>query len=157
VDVFTYGDHRSFVAVEGWEIVGDRGGHVNYVLKVTQSRAVLRTGISQGADSTEYYDPHLRSMIVRHQLKVTPAEFWACVNDGKAPERRSDGSSVGVGGREGHAPPRQDPALLGELQREFGESPAEVEGMSDVELRAYLTLLWDRRARGEAAGGQNIP
>jgi hypothetical protein len=39
------------------------------------------------------------------------------------------------------------PALLRELEREFGEPPAEVEGMSDIELRAYLTVLWERRAR----------
>jgi len=47
----------------------------------------------------------------------------------------------------------QNPTLLRELEREFGESPAEVAHMSDTELRAYLAVLWDRRARGTDEGG----
>lgn len=146
VDVFTLGDHRAFVEAEGWELAGNRGGHVNYLLRVG-SAAVLYTGISRGAASTEYFDPRMRSMIVHQQLRVTQGEFWACVNEGKRPERRSDGYSVGLRGREDALPSRQDPALLRELEHEFGESPADVEGMTDVELRAYLVVLWDRRAR----------
>ena len=40
-----------------------------------------------------------------------------------------------------------------QLEREFGESAAEVAGMSDTELRAYLDVLWLRRARDTAGGG----
>jgi hypothetical protein len=150
VDVFTLGDHRAFVQTEGWEKAGDRGGHVNYLLQVNPPVAVLYTGISHGANGTEYFDPAIRSMIVHQQLRVTPDEFWACVNEGKRPERRSDGYSVGLGGPEDKPRPPQNPGLLGELEREFGESAAAVAGMSDIELRAYLAVLWDRRARDSA-------
>jgi len=135
----------AFVEAEGWEPAGNRGGHVNYLLKAS-SLAVLYTGISQGAASTEYFDPRMRSVIVHQQLRVTQEEFWACVNRRKRPERRSDGYSVGLRGQEDASPPPQDPALLRELEREFGESPADVEGMTNVELRAYLAPLWDRHA-----------
>lgn len=146
MNVFTLGDHRAFVEAEGWELAGNRGGHVNYLLTIGPA-AVLYTGISHGAASTEYFDPHIRSMIVHQQLRVTQAEFWACVTAGKRPERRSDGYSAGLRGPEHALTPKQDPALLRELEREFGKSPADVEGMTDVELRAYLAVLWDRRAR----------
>lgn len=66
---------------------------------------------------------------------------------GERPERRSDGYSVGLRSGEDALPPQQDPELLRQLEREFGESPADVERMTDAELRAYLALLWDRRAR----------
>lgn len=153
VDVFTFGDHRAFVETEGWEKAGERGGHINYMLRVNPPFAILRTGISHGADSTEYFAPGIRATIVHQQLHVTQAEFWACVREGQRPERRSDGYSVGLRGREDGPPPQQNPGLLRQLEREFGESPADVAGMSDTELEAYLALLWDRRAR-EAREGQ---
>lgn len=83
MDVFTLGDHRAFVEADGWELAGSRGGHVNYLLRVGPA-SVLRTGISHGAASIEYFDPSMRSMIVHRQLQVTQAEFWACVNKGNA-------------------------------------------------------------------------
>jgi hypothetical protein len=153
VDVFTLGDHRAFVAAEGWERVGERGGHVNYLLRVNPPTAVLYTGISHGADSTEYFSPDIRSVIVHQQLRVTAAEFWACVNERRLPQRRSDGYSVGLRGPEDAPPPPQNPGLLRQLEREFGESAADVAGMSDIELQAYLAVLWDRRARDTAGGG----
>ena len=152
MDVFTYGDHHAFVAAEGWQKAGERAGHVNYLLQVNPPAAVLYTGISHGANSTEYFASDIRSMIVHQQLRVTQAEFWACVNEGKLPERRSDGYSIGLRGRQDAAPPPQNPGLLRELEREFGESAGEVAGMSDTALRAYLALLWDRRARDTAGG-----
>lgn len=157
MDVFTYGHHRAFVEAEGWEKAGQRGGHVNYVLQFNPPVAVLRTGISHGASSTEYFAPDIRSMIVHQQLRVTQAEFWACVNDGKAPERRSDGYSIGLRGRQDAPPPPQNPGLLRQLECEFGESAAEVAGMSDTELQAYLAVLWDRHARDMPGGGAVTP
>jgi len=153
VDAFTYGEHRAFVTAEGWEKAGERAGHVNYVLRVNPPSAVLRTGISHGADSIEYFSPGIRSTIVHQQLQVTQAEFWACVREGKRPQRRRDGYSVGLRGPEDAPPPPQNPRLLRELEREFGEPPAEVAHMSDTELRAYLVVLWDRRARATDEGG----
>ncbi len=119
--------------------------------------AVLYTGISHGASSTEYFAPDIRSVIVHQQLRVTQAEFWACVNERKLPERRSDGYSVGLRGRQDAPPPPQNPGLLRELEREFGESAADVAGMSDTGLRAYLAVLWDRRAHEVAGGGAETP
>jgi hypothetical protein len=154
VDVFTHGDHRVFVEAEGWEKAGELAGHVNYLLRVNPPSAVLRTGISHGANSTEYFTQGIRSTIVHQQLQVTQAEFWACVNEGKRPQRRSDGYSVGLRGPEDAPPPLQNPGLLRQLEREFGESPADVAGMSDTELQAYLAVLWDRRARDTGGGGK---
>lgn len=154
MDVFTYGNHRAFVTVEGWERAGELGGHINYLLRVNPPFAVLRTGISHGSNGTEYFDPGITSTIVHQQLQVTQAEFWACVNERKPPERRSDGYSVGLRGPEDAPPPPQNPRLLRELEREFGESPVEVAGMSDRELRAYLEVLWYRRARDTAEAAQ---
>lgn len=153
MDVFTYGNHRAFVEAEGWRKAGERAGHANYLLQVNPPSAVLHTGISRGADSTEYFAPDIRSVIVHQQLRVTQAEPWACVKERKMPARRSDGYSVGLRGREDAPPPPQSPGLLRELEREFGESAAEVAGMSDTELRAYLAVLWHRRARDTARDG----
>lgn len=156
MDAFTLGDHRAFVEAEGWERAGERGGHVNYLLHVSPPSAILRTGISHGADSVEYFAPGIRATIVHQQLQVTQAEFWACVREGRRPQRRSDGYSVGLRGREDAPPPPQNPRFLRELEREFGESPSDVAGMSDAELQAYLVLLWDRRARGAGEGQQSV-
>lgn len=146
MDVFTYGQHRTFVETEGW-IRGKQGtGHDNYLFTPANPEvAVLRTGISHGVASTEYFDPKMRAKIVHQQLMVTEEEFWACVNNGQQPERRSDGYSVGLKGREDPPPPPQSRALLEQLYREFGEPPSAVAGMSDKALAAYLLVLRMRR------------
>lgn len=155
MDVFTYGDHRAFVTVEGWEKAGELGGHVNYLLRVNPPSAVLRTGISHGADSKEYFSPGIRSTIVHQQLQVTQAEFWACVNEGKrpegAPQRWVQRRLARSGRRASAAAESGAPAGAGARVRGI---PAEVASMSDTELRAYLTVLWHRRAHDTAGGGE---
>ena len=146
MDVFTYGQHRVFVETEGWTRGKPGTGHDNYLFTpVNPDVAVLRTGISHGAASTEYFDPKMRTKIVYEQLQVTEEEFWACVNNGQPPERRSDGYSVGLRGRENPPPPPQNPGLLQQLRDEFSVTASDVVGMSNKELAAYLLVLRMRR------------
>jgi hypothetical protein len=47
---------------------------------------VLNTKISRPVDGTTY-DVQLWRTILREQLQVTEEQFWACVNDGRRPNR----------------------------------------------------------------------
>jgi hypothetical protein len=146
VDVFTYGQHRAFVETEGWTRGKPGTGHDNYLFApVNPDTAVLRTGISHSAASTEYFDAKMRAKIVHEQLQVTEQEFWACVNDGQLPERRTDGYSIGLRGRENSPPPPQNQGLLQQLLDEFGVTASDVAGMPDRALAAYLLALRMRR------------
>ncbi len=83
-------DHEAFCEAEGWIRVRDARGrtgthHVTYELDLPDG-GILRTRISHPADRTDY-GPGLWSHILRDQLQVTGAEFWACVNDGARPGR----------------------------------------------------------------------
>jgi hypothetical protein len=146
VDIFTYGQHRAFVETEGWTRGKSGTSHDNYLFApVNPDVAVLRTGISHGAASTEYSDPKMRAKIVNEQLQVTEEEFWACVSNRQLPVRRSDGYSVGLRGEEASSPPPQNPGLLQQLHNEFRVAADDVLGMSDKELAAYLLVLRMRR------------
>jgi hypothetical protein len=83
-------DHDSFCRVEGWHPVRDARGragthHVTYELGLPDGR-VLRTRISHPVDRGDY-GPSLWRHILRDQLDVTEADFWACVRDGVKPDR----------------------------------------------------------------------
>src|SRR5215472_10358166 len=83
-------DHEAFCEAEGWQRVRDarsRTGthHITYELGLPDGR-ILRTRISHPVDRTGY-GPGLWGHILRHQLAVTEAEFWACVRDGALPDR----------------------------------------------------------------------
>lgn len=83
-------DHERFCTTEGWtertRATGKRGSHhVNYEL-VLPDGSVLLTRISHPVDRTDY-GPSIWAHILRDQLAVTAAEFWACVVDGQVPHR----------------------------------------------------------------------
>jgi hypothetical protein len=83
-------DHEAFCEAEGWQRVRDARGragthHVTYELVLPDGR-ILRTRISHPADRTDY-GPSLWSHILRDQLAVSEAEFWACVRNGVKPDR----------------------------------------------------------------------
>jgi hypothetical protein len=76
--------------VEGWRRVRDARGHtgshhVTYELDLPDGR-ILRTRVSHPPDRTDY-GPSLFAHILRDQLAVSEAEFWACVRDGIRPDR----------------------------------------------------------------------
>ncbi len=86
----TRADHDRFCLTEKWDVVRDARGravghHVTYELQLFDGR-VLRTRISRPADKTTY-GPTLWKAILRDQLDVTEDEFWACVRNGRIPER----------------------------------------------------------------------
>lgn len=83
-------DHQTFCTVEGWSqrrsATGRRGTHhVNFELALPDGR-ILYTRISHPVDRTDY-GPGVWKQILRDQLDVTAAEFWACVLDKVLPDR----------------------------------------------------------------------
>ncbi|MEV0560156.1 hypothetical protein [Dactylosporangium sp. NPDC050588] len=83
-------DHERFCQVDGWVRVRDAHGrtgthHLIHELTLKDGRT-LRTGISHPPDRTGY-GPALWAHILRDQLQVSEAEFWACVRDGARPDR----------------------------------------------------------------------
>lgn len=83
-------DHHRFCLEEDWGVVRDpRGRAVRHHL--TYERAlydgtILRTRISHPVNK-ETYGPRLWTTILRDQLVVTEAEFWACVKGHQLPDR----------------------------------------------------------------------
>jgi len=83
-------DHDTFCRVEEWCPVRDARGrtgthHVTYELDLPDGR-ILRTRISHPVDRSNYGQSMWRH-ILRDQLKVHEAGFWACVHDGDKPHR----------------------------------------------------------------------
>lgn len=86
----TRADHDLFCRNEGWEKVRDARGraathHVTYRL-VLPDGSVLRTRISHPPNRTAY-GPGMWRHVLRDQLQVSEAEFWACVLDAAPPRR----------------------------------------------------------------------
>lgn len=82
--------HETFCTTEGWQQVSDACGqtgthHVIYELQLHDGR-ILRTRISHPADR-KTYGPSIWSHILRDQLDVDQAAFWACVQNGRKPDR----------------------------------------------------------------------
>lgn len=85
-------DHQNFCVIEEWDerkrATGKRGTHhVNYELTLPDG-GVLHTRISHPVDRTDY-GPSIWAHILRDQLSVTAAEFWACVEHDVLPDRGS--------------------------------------------------------------------
>ena len=59
--------------------------HLTYELDLPDGRA-LRTRVSHPPDRTDY-GPSIWSHILRDQLAVSEAEFWACVRTADKPDR----------------------------------------------------------------------
>lgn len=83
-------DHDTFCRAEGWRPVRDARGrtgthHVTYELVLPDGR-ILRTRVSHPVDRSNY-GPSLWRHILRDQLQVAEADFWACVHDGDTPDR----------------------------------------------------------------------
>ncbi len=83
-------DHRRFCKTEGWQLVRSATGkrsthHETHELELSTGD-VLRTRISRPPDRTNY-GSGIWSHILRDQLKVSPDEFWQCVDNGVPPQR----------------------------------------------------------------------
>ncbi len=132
----TYADHDAFCRIEGWREVRNARGktgshHITYELDLPDGR-VLRTRVSHPADRTDY-GPQLWAHILRDQLDVTAAQFWACVRD-KTPPGRTSLLEVG--------PEAIDASIVFLLISRAGLSEAEVKAMSKQEAIAALNQFW---------------
>lgn len=128
-------DHEAFCAIEGWQRVRDARGrtgthHVTYELALPDGR-ILRTRISHPVDRSGY-GPSLWSHILRDQLQVTEAEFWATVQEKSKPARGAPES-----------PARALPAdVVHLLISRAGLAEAEVAAMTKDQAVARLQQYW---------------
>jgi hypothetical protein len=115
-----------------------RGGtgthHVTYELALADSR-ILRTSISHLPDRSTF-GPSVWHHILREQIDVTEAEFWACVQDGIRPSR-------------GKSEPPKEPIPLEIVQLlilRVGLSESELAELTRDEAIARLNKYWTEQA-----------
>ena len=146
----TRADHQRFCVTEGWREVRDARGstgthHIVYELELSDGR-VLRTRISH-PPGRENYGASIWKHILRDQLGISEAEFWACAKDGIKPQR---------GGIE--LPKEALPLeVVSILINRVGLPEVEVAQMGRDEAIARLNQYWAEIASGnDQAGGPNI-
>jgi hypothetical protein len=86
----TRADHDKFCRVERWTCVSNAKGrtgthHLTYELALPDGR-ILRTRISHPPNRTTY-GARMWAHILRDQLCIDEATFWAAVRDGVVPQR----------------------------------------------------------------------
>jgi len=111
-----------------------RGGtgthHLTYELDLPDGRT-LRTRVSHPPDRTDY-GPSIWIHILRDQLAVNEAEFWACVRGGERPDRGQPA-----------APPEAIPSELAHLLiHRVGVTEVEVATMSKEQAIERLNAYW---------------
>ncbi len=83
-----YDDVRTFCRVDGWERKADSPGRSvakhEVWIKPLRDGALLRTVISKGRGT---YKLSTTARILKHELRVTEAEFWAAVQKATPPLR----------------------------------------------------------------------
>jgi hypothetical protein len=127
--------HDAFCKTEGWRQVRNARGqtgthHVTYELELHDGQ-ILRTRISHPVNR-DAYGENLWSHILRDQLKVDQQTFWACVQDGKKPDRGAP-----------EPPPETLPAdLVHPLLTRVRLSEAEVAAMSKEQAIARMQQYW---------------
>ncbi|MHB8395284.1 MAG: cytotoxic translational repressor of toxin-antitoxin stability system [Candidatus Dormibacteria bacterium] len=123
----SHADHRKFVEAEGWQERGrartGKADHYRYKLELANGE-ILYTRVSHGPGQID--DHNTVAAILREQLRVTEAEFWACVNDGVPPTRPTNPVFQPTG-----VP--LDAKLVQNLVRRVGLTLAEVETLSKEE------------------------
>lgn len=139
----SHADHRRFVETEGWQKKGtarstkNTGDHHRYTLTL-ETGDILHTRVSHGSGAIS--DPNLVAAILREQLQVTEADFYACVNDGTLPPRPSPAR-----------PPTPsdglDAKLVRNLIRKVGLSQSEVAAMDKEQAVAAWTAYLSRGRR----------
>ncbi|MGC0344409.1 cytotoxic translational repressor of toxin-antitoxin stability system [Streptomyces sp. SLBN-8D4] len=120
--------HQKFCEIDQWRVRG--GDHVRYELPLFDGR-VLYTRISRPVDRSTY-GQDMWHHILRVQLEVTEAEFWACVKDGVRPDRgapEQPRESIPVG-------------IAFKLIHEVGLSEESVAAMTREEALARIQEYW---------------
>ncbi|MDR7302739.1 cytotoxic translational repressor of toxin-antitoxin stability system [Haloactinomyces albus] len=128
-------DHERFCRTEGWQPLRDvRTGsgtrHTTYELALPDGR-VLRTRISHPPER-DTYGPALWKHVLDDQLRVSEAEFRACVDEGVLPDR-------GVPRSAAEALP---PALVYLLINRVGLPESEVKALSKEQAVARVNQYW---------------
>jgi len=131
-------DHQRFCQNEGWEQIRDAQGrtgthHITYKLVLPDGR-VLRTRVSHPPDRSGY-GARLWSHILRDQLGVDEAEFWACVRGAGSPDRGTPVKPEGAG-----VPAR----LVFQLIHDCGLTEKQVAAMTKDDALAALNEYWSR-------------
>jgi hypothetical protein len=131
----TRADHDKFCRVEGWTPVRDATGrtgthHVTYEFALPDGR-ILRTRISHPPNRSTY-GPGIWAHILRDQLDIDEATFWAAVHDGVVPQRG--------------APPQPTKSLPAELalllHHRVGLTRQEIAAMTKAEAIDRLNRFW---------------
>lgn len=104
--------------------------HVTYELGLPDGR-ILRTRVSRPVDRTDY-GRSMWSHILRDQLDVDEASFWACVRDGTVPDR-------GVPSPPESALPAD---LVHLLISKVGLAEAEIAGLTREQAVGRLQWYW---------------
>lgn len=127
-------DHEAFCKAEGWKLQknarGTVGDHDIYELELSDGR-ILRTRISHPVNRSGY-GSDLWAHILRDQLDVDEAAFWACVRGEALPNR-------GEPERPAEALPAEVVFLLRERVR---LSDTEIAAMSKADAIARLQRYW---------------
>ena len=124
--------HKRFVEAEGWVEVASTH-HDTYELPLPDGN-VLRTRISRPPTKKHTYGQRMWAHILRDQLGVTEAEFWACVDDGKLPDRGANPNEV---------PAEAIPVDVAKLLVDrVGLTATQVRGMTLEEALARLNQFW---------------
>lgn len=127
--------HEVFCQTEGWQPIRTARGktgthHVTYELHLHDGR-ILRTRISHPVNR-DTYGPGIWSHILKDQLDVDQATFWACVQDGTKPDRGAPELPAG-------ALPAD---LVHLLLTRVGLSESEVAAMSKDRAIARMQQYW---------------
>jgi hypothetical protein len=122
-------DHQRFCEIEGWEF--KPGDHEFYYLALHDG-TVLYAKISRAAGRQGYGHDIWHRQILGQQLRVSEAEFWACVQDGVLPDRGAPST-----------PPNALPAdLVWQLRAKVGLPDAEIFTMTKAEAIERMQQYW---------------
>lgn len=129
-------NHYAFCQIEQWREARDARGrtgthHVTFELYLPEGRT-LRTRVSHPVDRSDY-GLRIWRHILRDQLEVDEAAFWACVQDGATPQR---------GGPERRQQDSLPAELVHLLIARVGLTEAEVSVMSKDEAVARMQTYW---------------
>ena len=132
----TRADHEKFCRTEGWTRVRDATGragthHITYELVLPDGR-ILRTRVSHPPNRSTY-GPRLWAHILRDQLQVGEATFWAAIRDGTTPSRTSTVSDPA---------PSLPAELAFFLGGRVGLTREQVAGMTRAEAMERLNRFW---------------
>ena len=131
----TRADHAKLCENEGWRDDRDSRGrsgthHLTYEFDLPDGRT-LWTRVSHPPDSTNY-GPSIWSHVLRDQLAVSEAEFWACVRGADRPDR----------GRPATPPEALPSELVYLLIHRVGLTEQEVAGMPKEQAIERLNTYW---------------